>query len=279
MTPGVIPRSQFIKWEAIEEKIRANKECLEFFSGLQGKKGENLIRELSDCLQAMDNPHDILKGAFELLGHTGEGFVSTQDNVTVAGLSDRITKEREEASQYAARLFSDLGIDKVLEREDLAGTFLGVQIGLETHRRKNVGGEAFNAIVRDFLSRLVKEFNPKLDITLQSELRVMYEDGRTSKKVDFGFLVSGKPRVGIEVNFYTGSGSKPTEIKRSYAEVTRHLDKVGTVLVWITDGNGYLKMKRSLRESFEAHPNIYNLEMAKQHLKGDILDLCFKNES
>lgn len=104
------------------------------------------------------------------MGHTGEGFVSTQDNVTIDGLSERIIKEREEASQYAARLLSDLGIDKVLEREDLSGTFFGVQIGLETHRRKNVGGEAFNAIVGDFLSRLVKEFDPKLDITLQSKM-------------------------------------------------------------------------------------------------------------
>jgi hypothetical protein len=271
LTPGVIPRAQFIKWSAIEAKIRANKDAIEFFSGLNGKKGPELIRELADCLQSQDNPREILKGAFEFLGHTGEGFVSTEDNVTVDGLSDRIGKEGEAAAQYAAQLFADLGIEKILEREDLAGTFLGVQVGLETHRRKNVGGEAFNAVVADFLTGLVKELRPKLDIALKPELRVVYEDGKTSKKVDFGLLIGGKPRVGIEVNFYTGSGSKPTEIKRSYADVNRHLGAVGVALVWITDGNGYLKMRRSLQEAFEAHPNTYNFEIAKRHLKNDLL--------
>lgn len=271
LTPGVIPRAQFIKWSAIEEKIRANKDSIEFFSGLQGKKGPALIQELADCLQSLDSPREIVKGAFEFLGHTGEGFVSTEDNVTVEGLSEQIGKEGEKAAKYAARLFADLGIEKILEREDLAGTFLGVQVGLETHRRKNVGGAAFNAVVDGFLKGVVAELRPKLDITLKPELRVVYEDGRTSKKVDFGLVIGGKPRVGIEVNFYTGSGSKPTEIKRSYTDVNRHLDAVGIALVWITDGNGYLKMRRSLQEAFEAHPNTYNFEMAKKHLKSDLL--------
>ncbi|MFH1024634.1 MAG: DpnII family type II restriction endonuclease [Planctomycetota bacterium] len=271
LTPGIIPRAQFIKWVAIEEKIRANKNIIETFSGFHEKKGAKLIQELADCLQSSDNPEEILKGAFEFLGHTGEEFVSTEDNVTVHGLSDRIRKEGEAAAQDAARLFSDLGIEKILEREDLAGTFLGVQIGLETHRRKNVGGEAFNTVVGNFLKNVVTELRPKLNIALKPELRVLYEDGKTSKKVDFGLLIDDKPRVGIEVNFYTGSGSKPTEIKRSYADVNRHLETVGVALVWITDGNGYLKMRRSMQEAFEAHPNTYNFEMAKKHLKNDLL--------
>jgi len=56
-------------------------------------------------------------------------------------------------------------------------------------------------------------------------------------------------------------------------EVTRQLKDVGVDLVWITDGKGYLDMKRSLKEAFEIHPNTYNFWMVRKYLFDDILNL------
>lgn len=274
LTPGVIPRANFIQWASIERKIRAHRDAIDFFAGLRGRKGSTLLQELADCLQSADKPAEILHGAFELLGHTGDEFVSMEDDVHIDDLARQIGKDGEGPAKHAARLLQDLGLENVLESEDIKGTFLGVQVGLETHRRKNVGGEAFNALVATFLATMVKELQQDgLDIRLQPELRIIYRDGATSKKVDFGLLVNGKPRVGVEANFYTGPGSKPTEIKRSYTEVNRQLEQVGVALVWITDGHGYQKMRKSLREAFEAHPNTFNLNSAKRHLGRDLRDL------
>ena len=276
LMPGVIPRSQFIQWPTIERKIKTYNDAVDFFVGIQGLKGQKLVQELADCLQSADQPIEILKGAFELLGHTGNNFVSKEDAIEIKRLAENIKTDGEVVAKRTAQLFCDLGLGKILESGDLKSVFLGVQVGLETHRRKNVGGKAFNVMVEDFLNKMIKELEHfKLDIKLEPEYKIYYKDGKTSKSVDFGLLVEGKPPVGIEVNFYTGTGSKPTEIKRSYADVNRHLEEVGADLVWITDGNGYHKMRKSLREAFEAHPNTYNLAMAKKHLKGDLLKKFF----
>lgn len=273
LMPGVIPRANFIQWSTIEKKLEAYSDAVDFFAGIQGIKGPKLLQELSDCLQSADQPVEMLKCAFELLGHTGNEFVSIEDFINVKRLAESIKTDGETASMKAAQILYDLGLAKVLESEDLKSVFLGVQVGLETHRRKNVGGTAFNAMVENFLNQMVGELSHSgLNFKIKREHVIFFKDRKTSKRVDFGLISEGKPPVGIEVNFYTGTGSKPTEIKRSYSDVNRHLAEVGADLVWITDGNGYHRMRKSLREAFEAHPNTYNLAMATKYLKGDLLN-------
>jgi type II restriction enzyme len=89
--------------------------------------------------------------------------------------------------------------------------------------------------------------------------------------VDFALTQNGRPKFGVEVNFYTVSGSKPTEIKRSYGDLARSLNQVGMDLIWITDGKGYRAMNRSLRDAYVIFPNIYNLRQAQRHLQPDLL--------
>ena len=157
------------------------------------------------------------------------------------------------------------------DRPDLGSVFFGVQVGLESNRRKNVGGIAFSLWTRKILESTVGLLGPRY--ALDFEVKIPYEGGANAKSVDYAILYDGKVRIGIEVNFYTTTGSKPTEIKRAYETVNRALSKVGVELVWITDGAGYLKMKKSLAEAFEAHPNTYNYSMASRYLKDDILTL------
>jgi type II restriction enzyme len=150
--------------------------------------------------------------------------------------------------------------------------FMGVQVGLETHRRKNVGGRAFSIVVENKLLSLVKELNRKgFNVQLTKEEKVYFSDKKTSKTLDFCLHCNGK-NIGIEVNFYTASGSKPTEIKRSYGHVNKELEKNGTTLVWITDGAGYYSMRKSLKEARDIHANTYNLKMMKRYFEEDIIN-------
>ncbi|MFN3996052.1 MAG: DpnII family type II restriction endonuclease, partial [bacterium] len=100
--------------------------------------------------------------------------------------------------------------------EDL---LLGVQIGLETHRRKNIGGKVFQQEVHKLLDSVVNILKQKkYSIELRSE-EILHYERELSKKVDFVIYYEKQPLFGIEVNYYTVPGSKPTEIKRSYAEL------------------------------------------------------------
>jgi hypothetical protein len=262
-----------MNWPSIVGKAEHLQPQVEFYVELSARvlKGADFIRELTDSLLAADDPLPIIRCAFELLGHTNSEFVTKEDDTTDAALAERYVQRDEKSSRYFAELLRDLGFERILRRSDLADILLGVQIGLETHRRKNIGGNAFRDEIAAMLTQATRQLADNgQTLMLKPETTIRYGNG-LSKKVDFALMQGGHPRFGIEVNFYTVSGSKPTEIKRSYGSITSGLNKVGTELLWITDGKGYREMNRSLRDAFVTLPNIYNLRQAQQHLQNDLL--------
>jgi len=228
-----------------------------------------MATEFRDSLLAADNPREILKTAFELLGHTGDVYVSDKDHIVLRELADGIANGDSALAESAVAVLMDIGFDRLLARADIRDAYFGARVGLECNRRKNVGGTAFKMLLEPELNRIVAGILPNVgEVTLVEEERIGY--GKLSKKVDFALLRDDHPIVGIELNFYTTAGSKPTEIKRSYGEVTRQLKSVGVELVWITDGAGYGQMKRSLADAFRIFPNVYNLAMVREHLADDL---------
>jgi type II restriction enzyme len=268
LTPGVIPREQFIDWTQIKTKCAAYQDVVEYFQEISSSDPKKLRSEIQGALLSADNPLLMIKGAFELLGHTNDYYVSDKDNLDFDQAAAAIGKGSENAASNVATIMLDLGLARLLGQKDVASTFLGVQVGLESNRRKSVGGAAFNRWVQKLLESTCGILGSHYELV--PELQIPYKDSRNKKKVDFGILHRGKPRIGVEVNFYTTSGSKPSEIKRAYQNVNLELGQVGVELVWITDGAGYLKMKKSMEEAFRVHPNTYNYEMACKHLKDDI---------
>lgn len=269
LTPGVIPRQHFIDWEQIKSKCLKFADVIEYLQGLTYRNPAELRKELAGTLLSNDEPFHIIKGCFELLGHTNDYYVSDLDSAQFEIASEEIEKGSSKTAEYIAEIIVDLGLSNLVSAKDVQSAFLGVQVGLESNRRKSVGGATFNQWVHELLNSTCALIASNCEI--KREIRIPYRDPRIAKKVDFALLVDGKIKIGIEVNFYTTGGSKPSEIKRAYQQVDRELALVGVQLVWITDGAGYLGMKKGLAEAFETHPNTYNFEMAQRYLKDDIL--------
>ena len=270
LTPGVIPREQFIDWGQIKEKCQEYADVMDYFAGVSALERPHLEKEISGSLLSSDDPHHLLKGAFELLGHTNDYYVSDKDNLEFHEIANQIESGSEKAAEKCAIVILDLGLRNVLATGEIGSAFLGVQVGLESNRRKSVGGGVFNQWAKRLIESTCSLLGSEYAVT--SEEIIHYKDVGSSKRVDFAIAHRGRIKIGVEVNFYTTSGSKPSEIKRAYADVNRELNKVGVELLWITDGAGYLKMKRGIEEAFKAHPNTYNYDMACRHLKADILD-------
>ncbi|MDL1969568.1 MAG: type II restriction endonuclease [Candidatus Desulfofervidaceae bacterium] len=53
-------------------------------------------------------------------------------------------------------------------------------------------------------------------------------------------------------------------------EFRQGLLTIGVDLIWITDGKGYRRMKRSLRDAYIILPNIYNFYQTKKYLAADL---------
>ena len=77
----------------------------------------------------------------------------------------------------------------------------------------------------------------------------------------FDFVIKDtKKTYLIEVNFYSGGGSKLNEVARSYTELAPKVNGIdGYEFVWITDGIGWNSARNKLEEAFAVIPSIYNL--------------------
>lgn len=269
LTPGVIKRAEFIQWDTIFQKTKKYNLLFDFFRQIKAKTREEYIRQITDALMSADTTVDIVDAAFELLGHTGKTYVSNEDYIDFKKFSK--AKKDEEEILYISTVLVDLGLCNILNLE-IDDYFVGVQVGLETHRRKNVGGAAFSVIIENELSNIVRELSAQgYQIKLSNQEKILFYNGVTSKTLDFCLQYKNN-KIGVEVNFYTASGSKPTEIKRSYGHVNKELEKVGTTLVWITDGIGYKEMRNSLKEARDIHKNTYNFRMMRESFKNDVVD-------
>jgi type II restriction enzyme len=159
------------------------------------------------------------------------------------------------------------GLDKVFkntEVNNLVDYVFGVETGLDTNARKNRSGkitekliaEIFNNYGIPFKQQVSSKIFPKIDKVLGADKKV------------FDFVIEGsKETFLIEVNFYSGGGSKLNETARSYTEIGPKINSIkGYRFVWITDGEGWKSAKNKLQEAFMTIPDVYNLTTINQFI-------------
>ena len=83
--------------------------------------------------------------------------------------------------------------------------------------------------------------------------------GTDEKRFDF-LVETSSVKYLIEVNFYSGGGSKLNEVARAYTELAPKVNSVdGFEFVWITDGIGWKSARNKLEEAYNSIPSVYNL--------------------
>ncbi|MBO4531903.1 MAG: type II restriction endonuclease [Prevotella sp.] len=164
------------------------------------------------------------------------------------------------------------GLDVVLQNKqvkNLVDYVFGVETGLDTNARKNRSGHLMEGQVASILDKAGIKYRQEVYSTEYPELAVLGED-----KKRFDFVIETKDcKYLIEVNFYSGGGSKLNEVARAYSELSPKINAVdGFEFVWITDGIGWKSARNKLEEAFYAIPNVYNLTSIKSFL--ELLKKC-----
>lgn len=215
---------------------------------------EKLLIEYPKCLQAIP----IL-----LAVRKKEIFCRDDDNSECTYLFKKPNQSIEQYKYFMRRT----GLFDLLENHivnNLYDYVTGVETGLDSNSRKNRVGEQMENLVKKFLIEAnVEYFEQKYDREVEEMFGLdlsAISAQRTSNK-RFDFVVKGTNKIfAIETNFYTGGGSKLNETARSYkmlAEESRGIDSF--VFVWITDGKGWKKTWRNLKETFLILPTLYNI--------------------
>lgn len=146
----------------------------------------------------------------------------------------------------------------------------GVEVGMDTNGRKNRGGECGVKAIRPYVEEALVKLpflRAKEEATfdfLAAQCCALPE-GFRNERWDWAFWTEDKSRrfVVMEVNHYGSGSSKLKAIARDYTGRQKTLEAAGVGFIWVTDGRGWLKSHRALREAFDAIKHLINIRLAK----------------
>jgi len=158
------------------------------------------------------------------------------------------------------------GLSEVFKNKDITNLVdyvFGIEVGLDTHGRKNRGGEN--------MSKAISRIFDNNHIFYKKEVKNTEFIEITSLGVDikyFDFVIKTQEKTYlIETNYYNVGGSKLNEVARSYSDIAFKIKQYREYeFVWITDGQGWLSAKNKLEEAFSIIPNVYNLQSVKHFI-------------
>lgn len=192
------------------------------------------------------------------------------------------TPSKGQAELYAKYL-DESGLLELLERiKNVKDYVIGVEVGMDTNGRKNRSGDCAIRAIRPWVEEAVASIpgavaEEEVRGARLIDLGCPLPESMTKLQWDFA-VWSGPPEnrfVLLEVNHYgaASGGSKPSEIARSYTARQTTLSAAGIGFVWITDGNGWHKMKNPLRTAFTEIDWIVNVKLAA----GGMLQFALEN--
>lgn len=164
--------------------------------------------------------------------------------------------------------FEKIGLKKIFIEEEISDTYsfiLGSHMGLRASARKNKSGTFMEKYINTYISKMCNENNIEYisQATAKDILNCFNIDIRDvlkSRRPDFVINNNGKLLL-IEVNFYNSVGSKIKSTANEYIKLNNELKDCLEIqdFIWITDGLGWKKEKKTLERAFENIENIINI--------------------
>lgn len=163
------------------------------------------------------------------------------------------------SSTKVVEFLNDTGLAEIFNSRrirNLVDYVFGIETGLDTNARKNRSGHIMESTVAKIFKDNNIQFRQEVYSSEFPELSVL---GVDEKRFDF-FIKTKEKKYLIEVNFYSGGGSKLNEVARAYSELAPKVNSVdGFEFVWITDGIGWKSARNKLEEAYNTIPSVYNL--------------------
>lgn len=167
-------------------------------------------------------------------------------------------------------------LDMLCQMDSAIDYLLGVEVGLDTNARKNRSGLFLEKMVTETLKELSARNSDLIFVEQKSfgyvedKYHVKIPPTLRSRKFDYAVIKKDKA-TNIEVNFYGGTGSKPSEIVSSYINRGEVLSSAAWKFVWLTDGQGWKKMQRPFHIGVENMDYVINTNFLRKGLLEKII--------
>lgn len=169
-------------------------------------------------------------------------------------------KDYIESPESIFKFFIESRLIEIFENriiKDLNDFVFGVEVGMDTHARKNRSGTLMEKFLANLFRKNKIDFREQVRVDeLQCQKNFFGSDTKC-----FDFVIKGTNIAYLlECNFYTSGGSKLNETARSYRELSEKVNQLtGYRFIWITDGRGWIDAKTKIEEAYKK-VEIYNLD-------------------
>ena len=271
LTPDILAPSEFVDWSAINKRVKVIRREIALVQSLDK---DSPVDDLADLLSKEPKILNVLQ---LLIAHTPKEIYFATPGKKICFADDmKAVQTASRRAKEVASIFVEMGLVEFLkEVRSVEDVVKGVLIGLQPNTRKNRRGSKLEEILHGLISRTVDEINGQENLTLSLEAQMYVDLHNERKRIDYVVLQNGEQKIGIEVNFYASSGSKPAEVLgRAYPEVQQSLEAKNMGFIVITDGLGWERMKPVLATAFKKLHFLMNIKMAeKGDLKKAILEI------
>jgi type II restriction enzyme len=176
------------------------------------------------------------------------------------------------------RFAKETGLLQIVSNRDIKSIpdyVFGVEVGLDSNGRKNRSGKSMENIIDHLLMSICTKHS--LEYLSQVNSSKVFQKWEIDLFVDksdrrFDFAVNApKGLYLIETNYYSDGGSKLKSTAGEYQSLSDFLSVHGHKFIWITDGLGWQKTQKPLRETFDHNDYVLNIKMVTQGILEDIL--------
>ena len=265
----------FVNWKKVFDNINPIEKELNLLNYLIGKEDIEeeifkLIKQYPNIIKAFPFLIASRERSFEVLIDV-KNFISKNYNFSNVQPSDEQIKD-------LANFVSRSGLAEILKNKqvkNLVDYTIGVEVGLDSNGRKNRSGAMMEGIVEVFIEECCQTNDAEYIVQatadkIKTRWNLPVTMDKSSRIIDFAINKNGKLYF-IEVNFYSGGGSKLKSTATEYCEMYDRYHKQGIEFIWITDGAGWHSTEKPLREYFDKSDYLLNLDMLRNGILKNII--------
>jgi len=275
----------FVDWSKVKQHIEKYNVEINILNSLVGEG--NIEKKLAELLSRYPEVLPVLPliiAVRELEMKILEGEKKEINDVKQFNFEKKKNLSKEEISKiiHFCRKTGIISLFKDFRLKHLRDYLLGIEVGMDTNARKNRSGIAMELAVKPILENLKNEIS-SLEIIFQKKFKYIEKNYNINipphlSNRKFDFVIKKKNLlINVEVNYYSGQGSKPQEIVDSYINRKNELSSSNWEFIWITDGPGWKGGINQMYKAFEEMDYVLNLNFIKRGILSEILKFLITN--
>ncbi|KLL03751.1 MAG: DNA adenine methylase, partial [Mycoplasmataceae bacterium RV_VA103A] len=229
-----IDLSQLVNWEKIQNNLLVYDQDLKTLNSLICANKEELEKRIEQIW--LESPHSFQILPYLLAVRDGENFAwLDKENIEYW---EELNLEKVKKLIFASGLAEYLTNGQI---KDLKDYCLGVEVGLGTHGKKNIGGKTMEKAVETLLIKNCVEYQKQVAV-----------DFPVNGKKEFDFQIRlGAKDYYLETSFFNTAGSKVQEVIRSYSGTVLEKAQNNEInFLWVLDGKGLKSCKELLKDTY-----------------------------